>query len=967
MSADWTDWLEAQAAAASPATTFRCDGPPRMFWVASGAVDFFLTRCGDRGARGARQAVARFGRHEAFLVADLPETLAHWEALLVPLPNTRLVELDNEHAGGAAHAQAFGAVVEDWIGSLVRAADRGLVPARYRVLESDQALEVASDEVAAAATCTVWAEIAAGEVAPFGDERLRVTAGALLPMHPEFWVTATTAARLVPVPFARLCEEGRVRAVLAVSLGVLLKLCVARVDFEAVRLTERLDLRRGESKRALRGAFWRLRALFGAEGVVPPGADTTDPVIAACRVVGAAQGIVFPELSRGTPHLSPTHRLEAAVASGHIRQRRVALRGRWWETDSGPLLAFVEDGEVPVALLPAGSRGYEAIDPATGAVQRVDAEFAARLQYFAHSFFRAFPNRRLGVIDLLRFGFAHQKRELVTIVATAGFVGMLGMLVPIGIGLLFDEAIPATDRSQVFQISAALLGAAVATLFFTLARSVALLRLEGRMDGSIQAAVWDRVLKLPVTFFRSYEAGDLAVRINAINTIRQNLSGATLAGVLTGVFSVFNLVLLFVYEAHLALLALAIVAVAVGTSIVLALFALEGERPLARLEGRLSAQVLQYLTGIAKLRVAAAEARAFSRWAAQFAEARGHAIRAETWRNVSQVFLPSFMVLASALLYYIVAQMLAPSATGRPLPLTTGAFVAFSAAFGGFLLNFALLSEMVLDLLRIVPQVERARPLLEAVPEVGPAHAGPGPLRGEIHISNVVFRYRSGGPTVLDGVSFSVRPGEFVAIVGPSGSGKSTLIRLLLGFEKPESGSIYYDRKDLADLDPQQVRGQFGVVLQTSQLMPGDIFNNIIGAHMLSPDDAWEAARMCGLDADIEAMPMGMYTVISEGANTVSGGQRQRILIARAIVRRPRILLFDEATSALDNRTQATVARSLERLKGTRIVIAHRLTTIMNANRIIVLDAGRIVQSGTYAELIAQPGLFADLAHRQMA
>jgi len=325
------------------------------------------------------------------------------------------------------------------------------------------------------------------------------------------------------------------------------------------------------------------------------------------------------------------------------------------------------------------------------------------------------------------------------------------------------------------------------------------------------------------------------------------------------------------------------------------------------------------------------------------------------------------MVMAAALLYYIVDQMLARSGTGAPPPLTTGGFVAFTAAFAGFLLNFILTSNTVLDVLRIVPQVERARPLLETAPEVGPAHAGPGALRGEIDMSNIVFRYRVGGPTVLDNVSLSVRSGEFVAIVGPSGSGKSTLIRLLLGFEKPESGSIYYDRKDLADLDPQAVRAQLGVALQTGQIMPVDIFNNIVGAHSLSVDDAWEAARMCGLDADIEAMPMGMYTVISEGANTISGGQRQRILIARAIVRRPRIILFDEATSALDNHTQATVARSLERLKATRIVIAHRLSTIMNADRIIVLDAGRIVQSGTYAELIAQPGLFAELAQRQTA
>jgi len=961
-------WIEAQAAAATPAGPFACEGAARVLWVAAGAVDLFLAQRGADGARGARHPVARFAAGEAFLVVALPQSLAGWEALFVPLPNTRLVELDPEHAGGAAHADAFGAAIERWTGTLVRAANRGLVPAHYRVLEPDQPLEASEGEVVAAAGRMIWAEIAAGEVSPFGDERLRVGAGALLPLHPEVWVTVRSDGSLVPVPFARLCREGRVLPVLAATLGVLLELCASGVDIETRRVAERMERRRGGSSRALSGAFRRLGGLFGAEGIALQGADAGDAVLAACRVVGAAQGIAFPELPRGAAGLPAPRRLEAAVAAAHVRQRRVALRGRWWETDSGPLVAFDEEATTAYALLPVPGRGYDVLDPATGERRRVDAEFAAGLQPFAHSFFRAFPSRRLGALDLLRFGFAHQSRELVMIAAAAALIGLLGMVVPIAVGYLFDEAIPGAGRLELGQMTAVLLGSAIATLFFTLARSVALLRLEGRMDASVQSAVWDRVLKLPVTFFRDYEAGDLANRVNAINAIRQSLSGTTLAGALTAVFSVFNLALLFAYDVRLALLGLGIVAVAVAINVVVALFVLAGERPLAELEGRLSAQVLQFLTGIAKLRVAAAEARAFSRWAGRFAEARSHAIRAESARNVSEVVLPSFVVLASALLYYVVAGISTQGgAGGGTSSLTTGDFVAFSAAFAGFFTNFVHLSDTVLDLIRIVPQVERARPILETVPEVGPAQTVPGELRGEVDLSNVVFRYRADGPIVLDGVSFSARAGEFVAIVGPSGSGKSTLLRLLLGFEKPESGSIYYDRQDLADLDPQAVRSQLGVVLQSSQLMPGDIFSNIVGAHMLSVDDAWEAARMCGLDADIEAMPMGMHTVISEGANTMSGGQRQRILIARAIVRRPRLLLFDEATSALDNRTQAIVARSLERLKATRIVIAHRLSTIMNADRIIVLDGGRIVQSGTYPELMARPGLFAELAQRQLA
>jgi ATP-binding cassette subfamily C protein len=271
------------------------------------------------------------------------------------------------------------------------------------------------------------------------------------------------------------------------------------------------------------------------------------------------------------------------------------------------------------------------------------------------------------------------------------------------------------------------------------------------------------------------------------------------------------------------------------------------------------------------------------------------------------------------------------------------------------------------SLLVIVPTYERLRPILQAAPEVEAGQAEPGELGGAIDVDRVSFRYHADGPLVLDDVSLHFRPGEFVALVGPSGSGKSTLLRLLLGFEAPVAGAILYDGRDLATLDVRAVRRQIGTVLQSGRLMTGDIFSNIVGASTLTVDDAWEAARMAGLDADIRAMPMGMHSVIGEGLSTLSGGQRQRLLIARAIVSRPRIIFFDEATSALDNRTQEIVSRSLESLAATRVVIAHRLSTVVNADRIYVLQNGRVVESGTYRELMQRRGVFADLARRQIA
>jgi ATP-binding cassette subfamily C protein len=319
-------------------------------------------------------------------------------------------------------------------------------------------------------------------------------------------------------------------------------------------------------------------------------------------------------------------------------------------------------------------------------------------------------------------------------------------------------------------------------------------------------------------------------------------------------------------------------------------------------------------------------------------------------------------VISAAIIYY--CGITAMSAGDRAL--STGSFLAFMTIFNqvmGAALSAATSAQLLLS---VVPLYERAKPILQALPEVDRAKASPGELRGAIEVSQLTFRYTPDGPAILNQLNIKIEPGESVAIVGPSGCGKSTLFRLLLAFEKPETGAVYYDGQDLAGLDVRSVREQIGTVLQSAKIGTGTMLSLILGSTPLTIADAWDAARMTGLDKDIEAMPMGMHTAISEGGGTLSGGQRQRLMIAAAIVNRPRILFFDEATSALDNQTQAIVTRSLESLRATRIVIAHRLSTVINADRILVLEHGSVIQSGTYEELVSQPGPFRELAVRQL-
>jgi ATP-binding cassette subfamily C protein len=485
------------------------------------------------------------------------------------------------------------------------------------------------------------------------------------------------------------------------------------------------------------------------------------------------------------------------------------------------------------------------------------------------------------------------------------------------------------------------------------------MRLQTRLGNAAQAAVIDRLLHLPAPFFRDYEAGDLARRALAIDSILLMLGNTAESAVFSWLFGLFSLFYLFFIDLRLALLAALLVGLELTWTLALDYAVLLQERRSARISGDVASKVLQLLSGIAKLRAHGAERRAFSLWAGLYGRQRTILIRVRRIGIALATIDAGYSLVCSIALFAAVAWLLPDLATGQ--------FMAFSSAFGQFLGATLGMTSALTSTLSVIPLYERARPILRATPEIGSTGQAAGKLTGAIDISKVSFRYQPDGPLILDDVSISVRPGEFIALVGPSGSGKSTLCRLLLGFEHPQAGAIHFDGQDLAGMDMVAVRRQLGVVLQNGRLMAGDIFTNIVGSAPLSIEDAWEAARMAGLDHDIEAMPMGMHTLIAEGAGTISGGQKQRLLIARAVVKKPRILLFDEATSALDNHTQAIVARSLAQLNATRIVVAHRLSTVVDADRIYFMEGGRIVEQGSYGELMKLGGRFAALAERQLA
>ncbi|MFN8505387.1 NHLP bacteriocin export ABC transporter permease/ATPase subunit [Kouleothrix sp.] len=959
----------------SPLTTIELPALPvaRTLWLASedqvwqigaGSVDVFAAQVRDGAPQGPLRHLFRAAAGQA-LFGIGPAAAAQGIGLLArPSAGARLEPIAFErlralarHPEGAAQAAAW---IDAWVAGVAGALAPELAPKGSLPLAAGVAASLADGASAYAAEGVLWLVGSAGRVRLLdAPERAPIGRSVPFPLAGQLWLRAVGECRLEPIDTARCLASEPIWAGLEAFHSTAAEIIGARLARQGQAEQARLGAAAANDRQSVGAALVRLAAILGGEPdtAAPAAGDT--PLLVACRRVGDALGLDIRAPQRAAGAAAQRDPVGTIARASRVRSRRVALRGAWWRQENGPLLAFVEADRRPVALLPQPGRRYLYHDPAAGTSVPLTPELAAALDPFAYTFFRSFPDRAISAWDVARFGLRGSARDLLMVLLTGLGLGFLGLAVPIVTGVVFDSIIPAANQFKLLQLTLALVMAALASAAFQLVRGIAVLRIESRMNTATQAAVWDRLLNLPVPFFRQYSAGDLAARVAGIDAIRQTLTGVTVAALLTGLFSLFNFGLLFAYDARLGLVAFGLVLLAAGVTFGAGVVSLRYTRALTQIQAKIAGLVLQLISGIARLRVAGAEGRAFAVWAGQFAEQRRIAYRTRLIASGLAVFNAAFPTLALIVLFAMIA-------SGGQGPRSTGTVLAFVAAFSGLLGAALSVSSSALEVLRVVPLFDNARPIFETVPEVDPDKADPGVLTGAIELSHVSFRYRADGPATLQDVSIEARPGEFVAIVGPSGSGKSTLMRLLLGFEAPEAGSIYYDGQDLATLDPQALRSQIGVVLQSGKLTPGDIFTNIVGSSLLSLDDAWQAAELAGLADDIRQMPMGMQTVISEGGSTFSGGQRQRLMIARAIVGRPRILLFDEATSALDNRTQAIVSKSLERLQATRIVIAHRLSTIMNADRIYVVEAGRVVQQGGYAELAAVAGPFRELIQRQL-
>lgn len=640
-----------------------------------------------------------------------------------------------------------------------------------------------------------------------------------------------------------------------------------------------------------------------------------------------------------------------------VMRRRVELTDTWYRDSINPILAAKKDGTV-VALLPSRNSGYSYFDKQRGRRIRVTKKVAEDFETDAYCFYRAFPLKSLNIKDLVVFmAKSLSFWDYAYVAALTLAVSLIGLITPYATQMIFSSVIPAGVSFYVLPMAILVVTSLVANNLFGICNTVLDTKIEKKLSVAVKSASMARLLLLPAGFFKSYSSGELSKRLESMDTLTKMLQDTIMNTGLTAVFSIVYVVQITRYSKALAVAAVAILALNLVYTMVSSILQLGYSRKRLAASAKLSGMVFALFSGIQKIKLSGSEKRMFGRWAKTYKTSAELEYNPPMIIRLAPVFTVVFTFGNLLVLYYIAA------VTG----VSAADYMAFTTSYGLVSTAIMGLSSITNVISDIKPAMEMVEPIMKTMPEVEENKKAVTKLNGSIELSNISFQYSPDGPKIIDNLSLKIRPNQYVAIVGKTGCGKSTLMRILLGFEKPQTGSVYFDGKDLDSLDVKSVRRNIGVVMQNSSLFAGDIYSNIVvSAPWLGLEDAWEAARMAGIAEDIQRMPMNMHTVISEGSGGISGGQKQRIMIARAIAPKPKIIMFDEATSALDNITQKQVSESLSGLRSTRIVIAHRLSTIKQCDRIIYLEDGKIAEDGTFDQLVALNGKFAELVRRQM-
>ncbi len=948
------------------------DDPGSVWLVESGAVDIFLIQLQEGEVQVAPRQLMRVEQGRLLLSFTPQQQDRTLSVIGKGLPGTVLRQLPLSALGGVQPEQ-LGDQIDKWVRDLAAALARDLVNPQLPDIFVDSSADVPEEgnrfstrrEVnwvqvpsSISAECLFMgiAEVEKGGLMPDGDMYL-------LPLTPDCWLDAAKPQRLTKVFSSQsLVADGRWIS----ALNSFHKLVIEVEQFnqvfssvDQVNLDRVSTLVRSVDEDRARRWLFEVPNCREHNKLEEDGSELTE----ALRVIGEHEGFHFrsPSVMEAVEISDMSRRLIAILDSSGVRGRKVRLDGedRWWSGDSGAMLAFRADDNRPVALLPRPMGGYRIFDPATGDMTNIEKNNHALIQDEVWQFYGPLDAASVRPRDLFRT-FNKRLAGSFSIFATAGLVSGLIMLLPaVALGLVFNRVLPSGELGLSAAIATALGGFALIWGVIYILQAMALMRFEGSIVSRIEAAFWDRLLRLPYGFLNRFSAADRAMRGMAFQRLRDSVQGVMANNVLSLFFLAPSLIFIFIYDHAIGAVTAVFGLLALAATVLMGSKQIPPYQRILRASHRLAGIVSQFVNGISKLRSDGAEAAAYAEWARHFGEQQQAELELGVWSARLKAFGSALPLLGAATV------------------IGTGTVIgAETLAIGDFLFIFVALMLFVTGLVRlcnsfeavaaVAPELTQIQPFLDAVPEPTQGQQSVGDLGGDLLFDHVSFRYEEDGPLILDDVSIHARRGEMIAIAGASGSGKSTLLRLALGLIMPTTGTVYFDGRDLRQLNVKQVRQKIGTVPQESYLYPQDLWDNIAaGQHALDSDTIWTAAKAAAIDKTIMKFPMQMLTCVGDSLSVLSGGETKQITIARALTRNPRIMLLDEATNSLDNENQRKVMSKLSELSMTRIFIAHRLSTLRYADRIYVMDAGKLVEQGTYDELVSGDGLFRELIRRQ--
>ena len=950
------------------------DDPNTLLIVKKGFLDIFVIGMRDNQTFSRKPFVTRlakgmaaFGHNPVTIKSDLQGTERY---CLAAIPSQGSQIILGELAAISSE-KGFGIDSIIWIDEWVTELSAFLVrmldppPRRANLIEADPDVEYPAGVLTALHRDIVWVS-ANRPITYIGNrEVFNEKDQPLIPITSQTWLTLPEPTKITAVYTPTAFVSGK----LWPSLDAFGRQIIMHGEEVWKQGTQLAEERYHESLKSQQESLGTVHKVLA--GILPSKATPKENVLwppthwwnAVDKVV-QSNGNTIEMPSIEATELVSTEQIIASLHATGVRTRRLQLGPEWWQKQGSAFLGFTRKEQRPIALLPNPTGRYRYFDPLTNTTTPINRKEVAEISHSALMLYSPLSTKTTSGTEALANVFRGFQKEYILLLIITALGGAVALVTPVITGHILAYYIPRSDLNLwVSGLSALVLGTLTATLL-ELAGGFTILRILGQTDERLQAAIWIKLLSLPALFFKNFTIGDLASRADGISRVRETVT-TSVAGAFTSIFvAIFAASLLFWYSWVIAIFVYLLAAGFIGTTVLFSFRQIKHHRKEYRLIGDIDGLVFQIINGLNKLRVANSESHALAKWAKLFAEQKKEALAAHKWAAGHMAFNGIYFPLSMIVVFTILALI-----TINDSGLDVATFISFNAALGIFLVALINLSIACVEIASSIPLLERIKPILDAKPEKDRArpYVDPGALRGNIEFSAVDFSYHPDLPKALDEISFRVIEGDSVAFVGSSGSGKSTILRLLIGFETANSGSIFLDGNNIDSLNMAATRSRMGIVMQFGYLFADNIYNNIAGYTKLSDEDAWEALRAVGLENEIKSMPMGIRTILSENGGGLSGGQKQRLLIARALAHRPSILLLDEATSSLDNKSQATVHNSLKTMNTTSIIIAHRLSTVRNVDMIHVLDNGKIIESGHYEKLMELDGAFARLVQRQLA